>query len=186
MSVYDSIKAQTVLCLISALHELNCEVVLNFTKGTYLHDNRNFVVDEAIKNKATHLMFVDADVTFPPYAIKQLLLHDKDIIGGMYHLKRLPLVDTIKFADENGELVDRTIVIPEKIFKCAVIPAGFMLIKLSCLGQIRRPYFEFGVEADGTSITGEDVMFCKKARKAGLEIWCDPTIPMKHIGDYLY
>jgi len=33
---------------------------------------------------------------------------------------------------------------------------------------------------------GEDVAFCQQAAEAGLEIWCDPTITLSHIGDYHY
>lgn len=184
ISIYDGFKAETVLCLILALRELNCDVMLDFKKGTYVHDNRNWIVNAAIKGKATHLMFLDTDLTFPTDGIKKLIAHDKDIVGGMYNMKGLPLVNTIKFADENGNFINKTMELPKEVFKCAAIPTGFMLIKISCLDKIKQPYFEFGIGKE--SIIGEDVMFCKKATKAGIEIWCDPTILIGHIGDYLY
>ena len=62
----------------------------------------------------------------------------------------------------------------------AALPTGFMLIRMSCLDKMTFPYFpcEFGL--------GEDVAFCVNAQKAGIEVWCDPTLEIKHIGDYAY
>lgn len=59
-------------------------------------------------------------------------------------------------------------------------PTGFMLIKLDSLKKLERPYFK---AEDGV---GEDVFFCRKARKSGLSVFCDPTIEIGHIGEKVY
>jgi hypothetical protein len=53
------------------------------------------------------------------------------------------------------------------------------------------PYFAYTTDATGVtrawaSGPGEDTAFCLRARKAGLSVWCDPTIPILHSGEYLY
>lgn len=176
---------ETMMCLIYALQEAKCDVQLNFHKGTYIQDLRNNIVKDAIKNKADYLMFVDSDLTFPPDGIKKLLDHKKDIVGGMYNMKSLPLTNTIKIADKDGKRLDVDgAMVPEELFKCYAIPTGFMLIKLDAIKDMEFP-FDFGREEDGQLI-GEDVNFCIKAQQKGLEIWCDPTIKIGHIGSYLY
>jgi len=186
ISCYESIKIETVLCLLHAIEKLgDVKLHLNFRKGVYVHDNRNFIVDEALKAGATHLMFIDTDVTFEPDGIMKLLSANKDIIGGMYNMRSLPLTTTIKFIDDKGDFVKASAdSIPKVPFRCYAVPTGFTLIRLECLKKIPKPYFEFSTWKG--KLMGEDVRFCQKANEAGIEVWCDPTIRIGHIGEYLY
>lgn len=183
---YSQIHIETVACLIYSLQETKAEVQLNFHKGTYLHQLRNNMLKEARENNADYLMFVDSDMTFPPDGIKKLLSYDKDIIGGMYNMKTLPLVNTIKIADDEGNFIssDGAEIPTNHIFKCFSVPTGFMLIKLEAIKSLDKP-FDFGTNEKGELI-GEDVYFCMQAHKIGLDVWCDPTIKIGHIGEYLY
>jgi len=60
---------------------------------TTAHDSlitrsRNTLVKEFLDSpKATHLMFIDADIGFEPQAIQRLLAFDEDLAAGMYPLK---------------------------------------------------------------------------------------------------
>jgi len=50
---------------------------------------RNNLIARSMNNKEmTHMIFIDADITWNPLDILKLLYHDKDIIGGIYPLKR--------------------------------------------------------------------------------------------------
>lgn len=48
---------------------------------------RNFIVDQFMKSECTHLMFIDADISFPEGSIRTLLNADKDIIAAPYPKK---------------------------------------------------------------------------------------------------
>jgi hypothetical protein len=49
---------------------------------------RNTLVQQFMSyQEATHLLFVDSDISFPPDAIMSLLSADRDVIGGLYPLK---------------------------------------------------------------------------------------------------
>lgn len=187
MPVYDTVNVETMLALILALRNIqNIPIGLNFRKGTYVHQARNEIVKTALEEKATHLMFIDSDLTFPPEGIRMLLDSKKDIIGGMYNMKSLPPVNTIKFADEHGNFKPvEGMEIKNEPFKCYAVPTGFMLIRLEAIKDMKNP-FDFGSLPDGELI-GEDVNFCIRAQKElGLEVWCDPRIKIGHIGQYLY
>jgi len=39
--------------------------------------------------EATHLMFIDSDITFEPELVHRMLTFDEDVVGGMYPAKAL-------------------------------------------------------------------------------------------------
>jgi len=187
MPCHDGFRADTVLSLLRALIGFPHPLHIAVHRGTYLHANREAIVQDAIRASSTHLMFIDSDVVFPPDGILRLLEHDRDIVGGAYNMKTLPPVTTIKMADTDGNLINMSGAdLPRELFKCAAVPTGFMCLKIAgILGHMEPPLFDFGRRPDG-QLVGEDVAFCERARAAGLEVWCDPTIPLGHVGDYLY
>jgi GT2 family glycosyltransferase len=158
---------------------------LNFHKGTYVQALRNDCVKEALEQEADYLMFIDTDMVFPPDGITRLLERKKDVIGGMYHMKGLPLVNTIKVLGKDGKQAKvKDVEVPNKLFKVFAVPTGFMLIKLSAIKDMKN-LFDFDRDENGDLI-GEDINFCKRLIEKGVEIWCDPTIAIGHIGEYLY
>jgi hypothetical protein len=187
MTVYDSVMAETMISMFVALRQLTCPVQLNVCKGTIISNMRNEIIQTSIETGATHVMFVDSDIIFPPDAIATLLTRGKDIIGGMYNNKTLPLTTTIKVLGPDGNILEGTnnFQIPAEPFKCFAVPAGFMLIRLEAIKDMKNP-FDFGRTAQGDFI-GEDINFCERAQKElGLEVWCDPTFRLGHIGPYVY
>lgn len=183
-----SLKADTARGLISLVGELRGTITLNFLfhGGCYVHKNRETLVKQALELNYTHLLFIDTDMIWHPGSVERLLSLKKPIIGADYHERRLPLRSTIKVADKNGKL--KAIPkekFPKKPFKCWAIPTGFMLIDLSIMKKIPKPWFFFELE-DGEFAMGEDIWFCRQATKAGIDIWCDPEIEVGHIGEFVY
>jgi hypothetical protein len=70
-------------------------------------------------------------------------------------------------------------------FECRAVGTGFMLIRLDAIKDLPRPWFALGTD-EQNEVIGEDVHFCDAAREHGIEVWCDPRIPVGHIGDYTY
>ena len=179
------VRIETVLSLMHTLKETPAEFHLNFRKGTYIQEMRNDALRDARAADADYLFFVDSDVTFPGDGLKKLLSRDKDIIGGMYNMKTLPPKTTIKPLDENGKrlMVDTFEAPKDRIFKVYGLPTGFMLIRLEAIKHLENP-FDFDRNTEG--LIGEDINFCIHCQEIGLDLWCDPTITIGHIGDYLY
>lgn len=153
----------------------------DFEIGTYLHQMRNEIVYGAIKNGSDYLMFIDSDLIFPQDGILNLLAHNKDVIGGCYNIRSLPKRGTVK-GFKNGIICEHEM--SKELEKVYAIPTGFMLIKLSAIRYMAHP-FDFGRFEDGTFI-GEDINFCKRLNEMGKEVWCDGSIPIGHIGEYVY
>jgi hypothetical protein len=82
-----------------------------------------------------------------------------------------------------GEQV--TAEMPTELFQCGAVATGLMAINLKRLtAMMAPPYFTYGTL--GTKFQGEDVGFCLRARPLGLEVWCDPTINVLHMGEFPY
>lgn len=180
------IHIETMLCLIYSLNKMGAyQISFSFHKGTYLQELRNLIVQDALAAGSDYLFFLDTDLTFSPDGILKLLGHKKDIIGGAYNMKQPgPPVSTLKMADANGKLLKLLEHPTEDIFKCYSVPTGFMLIRLAAIKNMVNP-FDFARNEQG-GLIGEDVNFCKRCAEMGLDIWCDPTINIGHIGEYLY
>lgn len=177
------IHEQTALSLME-MTELPYKFVPFFTRGCFISAQREFIAQIAIKAQFTYLLFIDSDIKFPPETIDKLIQHDKDIIGAMYHYRYLPKKPIVKFL-KNERLVDEGEV-PNKVFKVGALGMGCMLIKTSVFHKMKKPYFTVLFDNNGQVHSSEDINFCVKARKAGFDIWCDPVLEIKHIGDYEY
>ena len=168
------IKAQTAFALIRTLKSFPHNYDILFKEGSILHHNRETLVKVAIELKCTHLLFLDSDMYFEKDAILRLIKRKKDIIGANYYRRTLPLIDTVIAPKKKG------------LTTCDSIGTGFMLINLNVFKKLSEPWFFWETNSNGDMVMSEDFWFCRKARKAGYKIWCDLTIPIRHIGDYYY
>ena len=114
---------------------------------------------------------------FPCDSINRLLKADKDIVGASYNYRKEPVQSTA--IAKEGE--DTT-----KLFKCEALGAGLLLVKIAVFEKIEPPWFNFGRDKEGLLIQGEDTWFCRKAIGKGFDVWADPTLGVKHIGEYEY
>ena len=185
-----TVRAETLVSLIGAMEVIKGHGIgasLSVQIGGYAAANRNRAVEAAQRNGSDYLMFIDNDMIFPNSGIQRLLDADKDIIGVHYNARPAPdkpVVSTVKMSDPNGQLLN-AMEIPAQLFKCYAVGTGFMLIRMSIFDKLSKPYFVSGEDASGECFT-EDVDFCRKAGEAGVKIYCNPTIAMRHIGNKEY
>ncbi len=163
---------------ISALFKTDMTaMLLVYPRSCYIHEGRMEIAEEAVRSGFSHLIFIDADMVFPVDSINILASRDKDIIGVDYNKRgAIPLASTVV------PLTERKKYAP---FKCKSLGTGLLLIKISVFNKIPQPWF-FYEHVEGSKFVGEDIWFCNKAREVGIEVWCDPTFTVKHIGDYEY
>lgn len=167
------IQIDTMLCLLQTIRSLDIPNMVITAKGCYVARNRNEIVAQAKKYGVSHVMFIDTDMAFETEGVKKLFDQDKDIIGAMYNKRRLPLENIVM------EYKDQT-----ETFKLeqGFLPTGFMMVKMEVFDKVPQPWFE----SISSRNWAEDRYFCEEARKQGFEIWCDPNIKIKHIGNYPY
>lgn len=181
LSVGDSIKSKTLATIFSIVKKYpNTDLIIK--QSCYVHKNRNDIVEEALKGNYTHLFFIDSDMCFAPQVLERLLDRNKDIVGANYY-KRNPNKETVIKFMEDGKLVGKTT--PQDLFECATIGTGCVLIKMEVFRTMEKPYFDFKDDIIKEEV-GEDVFFCLKAKRYDYKVWCDPTVDIGHIGEYIY
>ena len=169
------------------------------TNESLISRARNTLVAKFLNTpQSTHLMFVDADIGWEPWHLLVLLNADKDVIGGLYPMKTMPVkwvVNGFDGAKEEGHL--------QEVSKTGT---GFMLIKRHVfeklqahpavkpfnndiglpkeLDQHRRTYYDTAVREN--RYYSEDWTFCENWRDFGGEVWVDKRVLLKHTGTYVF
>ena len=159
---------------------------------------RNNLMAKMMTNTAaTHFMFIDADIRFQPEAIFMMLATDKDVIGGLYPKKALPISYVIN--------VKPGTMIQNDIFPVDTMGTGFMMFKRHVyeklcaahpetkyvddvgLGKQYEPtmYAIFDCEIDEKGhYLSEDWTFCRRWAKLGGEIYAHAKVLLNHSGHY--
>ncbi len=163
------IQAITACSLITAIQSLKqgIQTQMLLAIGCYIHMNRNIIVQQAIDQDCTHLLFIDSDVTFDQFAIQKLIDHNLDIVGGRYNKRILPLTSTVPDITTLSEV--------------PFVPTGFLLINMEVIKKMKKPYFFFDKKNES-----EDLYFCNKAIALGYKVYCDPEISIGHLGIAMY
>ena len=94
-----------VSCLINTMNlfrELGLNIHVEFCKNDSLVSRaRNNLIAKAMSKKdITHMLFIDADITWNPVDVLKLILADKNIVGGVYPIKNYEW-DKIAKSNEN-------------------------------------------------------------------------------------
>jgi tRNA A58 N-methylase Trm61 len=155
-------------------------------------DLRNEAVRIAKARNCTHILFLDADMTWPSDVLMQMLAHhDKGIVSGLYFLKTWPhwpvalkrgRVNPDNLGadydyDKDGVFVDG--LVPQQL-----IGMGCTLIPMSVFDAMPAPWFEYRQDpADAWTVT-EDVPFCQKALALGVPIAVDMRVKCGHISQH--
>lgn len=148
--------------------------------------SRTWLVNEAIKNGGTHILFVDSDMHFMMSALGRLLSHNKEIVAAEYNKRQFPLTPVYKPMSERSET---------ELYEAEYAGMGLMLIDLSIFKDPnfgigsdgkRNAWFSFGRGSQGELVMGEDQWFSNVARDAGYKTYLDPTIKVRHLGEYAF
>ena len=160
-----------------ACHEIGMALDFFFRQGDSLVTrSRNDCVAYFLANpQFTHLFWIDADIGFSPEAVLRLLRYDRDVVGGVYPLKRedwpsdgVPAGTTrqrfeelyARYTVNTGRLgEDVTLVIDADGFmNVREAPTGFMCIKRKVFDRLIAAYPELKYVPDwpeGSVPTGD-------------------------------
>ena len=145
---------------------------------------RNLIIKDFLDDpKYTHLFFLDADTVPPNDAIAKLLGHNKDVIAGVTPMffNGQKLWSASMGVDDNvyAYMWIPYHCLPDKLFQPYALGGTTILIKRRVIEALEWPYFHTECSPDGRRL-GEDVYFTNKIRKAGFQLWCDPSIKCGH------
>jgi hypothetical protein len=162
---------------------------------TYVHHVRGQQVALFLKSEATHLIFIDYDVSWNPGALTKLINRDLDVVAADYPRKRDKIQYCANLLVQDGKFVKE--IDKHGLLKVNAIPAGLMCIKRQVIEKMIAafPYLEFheeGISPTGwmlfghllhdKTLLGDDVAFCYRWKHLGGEIYIDTTIAVGHTG----
>jgi hypothetical protein len=154
--------------------------------GSLLPSVRQDIAIRAIEEyKSTHLLWIDADHSFPDDTLHRLMAHKRAWVGINATTRHTEQLRTTA-STSKGEFVtsgryDKGL---ERVHRMGF---GIVLIEARVFEAIEKPWFliEWNQHEDGTgSFRGEDVYFCDKAREAGFAPMVDHDLTKEttHIG----
>ena len=156
--------------------------------GTLIFNQRERLAEEAIKDGADAILWVDSDMRFPKDALEILLSRNLPIVGVNATTRRFPVVPTALDIDpETGDLVKVNSKGKTGLEQVMGVGFGMVLIKKEVFLAAQKPWFWFEQTDKGGTI-GEDIYFCAKAFDAGYQTVIDHDLSMhiRHIGTYEY
>lgn len=154
---------------------------------------------------SSHILFIDADMGFPPELVMDMLLFDEPLVGTIYPQRKLPLSwagsgtgDSVTqrrgdFMEVEGVGFGCTMIRRDCITKMLEVypemvdtrlhlhPAGETMRQTGTNRLLR--FFE-KMDMPERGVISEDLSFCIRWRKAGGQVWAAIGHKMSHVGPY--
>lgn len=152
--------------------------------------SREEICRTAVEGGYDYIAMIDDDMLGEVDLWDKLLALDVDVAAPIMFMRKephYPVVYAVKGGVDPGGNVRNygTQVIrnypKNTLFECDAVGFGAVLIKVDVLRKMPQPWF-FVTNADIKGNTGEDIYFCVQARKAGVRVFCDSRIHLKHLG----
>lgn len=154
----------------------------------YISAARATMLRKALDAKATVVVFIDHDMSWPSHDLVRLIETEGDVVCGTYRFKK-------DEEDYMGALVDSEYPItrPDGCVKMAWGPAGFLKVTRDavnriiaafpdlCYGEKCAPSIDlFQHGAHKGTWWGEDAAFGRRWNELGGELWCIPDLKLTH------
>jgi len=135
---------------------------------------------------ADYLFMIDDDMTCPNDLFERLFRHDVDIVAPLAFTRNFPHKAVLYEIKEGWDPVSRSAYFinhhvdrfPENaLVEADAVGFGAVLIKMKVIKAMKGQRFMDGC----TSGTGEDILFCHKARKLGFRVFMDTSTEIGHL-----
>ena len=173
--------ARSLAYLTSRLTSNNINYELHIVSGSVISESRTQLANEALQVGATHILWLDSDLHFPPSVVETFLQHNKDIVAATYSTRYAPY-KSVAFVDSKN--IDHRLEASHGLHKVWAVGMGCMMIKTDILKNLPKPWFYHQYNKETDNFSGEDIWFCNTATQNGYNVWVDADVSMKlaHIG----
>lgn len=158
--------------------------LVSMVHGQSPAQSRNMMIDAALEQDCTHILFIDDDMAFDPNAMVELIKHDLDIVGGFYLMRKYPhqplLFDQFNPEDNSVRWMDISDD-AHGVIEVVSTGLGFCLFKLHVFEELERPYVRLGEYQKDSWC--DDIGLFNRLREKGFKIHVDLDITVAHIGN---
>lgn len=181
----DQMHTATAFCLFNlaqVLTRLGIDNKLFISAGTLIANQRHELVMAAKEWGASHVMFIDSDITFEPHHVTALLDHNEDIVGAAYSKRVEPFITTAWYSIDIWDTWVRTAGLEEDLVQVDAMALGFCLIKTDVFDRLDLPWFQLGFY--NGQYTGEDIEFFRNVKGTDIPVWLDVNVTraLGHLG----
>jgi hypothetical protein len=140
------------------------DITLLMQESSVVHSNREALVDRALAWGATHILFADDDMYWPPKAVLSLISRDLPFVACNYPKRTYPIEMTA--VDVEGQRLALT---KESTGVEEIQFAGFglTLIRADVFKELEKPWFLPGWMDQNADYTTEDAPLYIRARSIG-------------------
>lgn len=140
----------------------------------------------ALEINADYLYMIDDDMTCPNDLFERLYRHDVDVVAPLAFTRNFPHKPVIYEITEGWDPVVRMpyfinhhvdVYKKDSLIECDAVGFGAALINMRVIRAMSGQKFMDGA----TSGTGEDILFCHKARKLGFRVFMDTSTKLGHL-----
>lgn len=172
-------------------------------QDAFVTSGRDRLAAELLDSDCTHLLMLDADVEFAPQDVGALMAAGKDLAAGAYRRKEESGLFALSFLP--GSLDGSPFDAQCRAVQVDGIGAGFMLVARRVFedmaarmpeleytnengrgeGKRQWAFFEQVRDADGCRVS-EDILFCRRWRALGGEVWALTDLRLRHWGPHAW
>ena len=171
--------ARSLCYLTNRLTANSIDFELHIVCSSVIAESRTALAKEALEKNASHLLWLDSDMHFPPSVFETLLSHNKDIVAGQYSTRYSPY-QTVAFTDPDD--IQKRLNENNGLHQVWAVGMGCMLVNADVYNNLPKPWFDHEYNKQLDTFSGEDIYFCNQAMHHGYEVWIDAGIKLAHYG----
>ena len=158
-------------------------ITFNMAHGRLLDDARHGLTMAALALPAvTHILFADADMSYPANAAIRLAAHGKPIVGGLCFERRPPFSPTL-FYDGGIPRLDYP---RDALVRVDSTGGAFLLVERCVFDAISArdgigAWWASGTREGGLPLAGDEA-FLQRAKRLGYEVYVDTAVKTGHTG----
>ncbi len=163
------------------------QVIVLDKRTSMLPRSRQELLEDALLQECTHALMLDSDQAFPCDTAHRLMAWKKPVVACNIAVKTNPSFPTARGRGATCFGVPITSEAPktglEKVWR---IGCGIMMIDLSILKNVPKPWFEICYSRKNDQFIGEDWYFVGKVEAAGHDVYVDHGLSREigHIGQF--
>lgn len=166
---------RSLLKLTERLRKDGIEHEVFFAAGSLIYIAREKIVEKAVKDNFTHVLWIDSDEVFEDDLFEKLSRVNVPIVSALMRGRHPPY--NYNCCDTIHHIVD---IVPKFVFEIFMCGFGCVLTETEALKAVAKA--NGGRCFTPSNRLGEDFQFCERAQNLGIKIYCQPAAKVGHIG----
>lgn len=167
------------------------ETKVFYNMGTLVCNQRESLVKAARSWAATHILWLDSDMSIPFYTAYKLLDHKEPIVAANYVRRQQPYktVAYPRLYEWDSALTHtQEDALVKELIEVEGIGMGCMLTDMRVFDSAPAPWFEIKWDPETDDYLGEDFNFCIRARSKGFRVMVDDILSrqVQHLGEFAF